>query len=53
MERLPLCVLSITKRLPNQITVNTHFCYSFIITFTNANVNLPNMKKETYQDFAS
>jgi hypothetical protein len=51
MERLPLCVLSITKRLPNQITVNTHFCYSFIITFTNANV--AKYEKETYQDFAS
>jgi response regulator RpfG family c-di-GMP phosphodiesterase len=39
-------VLSITKRLPNQITVNT-FCYSFIITFTNANVNLQYEKKHT------
>jgi hypothetical protein len=50
MERLPLCVLSITKRLPNQITVNTYFFYSFIITFTKKRKFA---KYETYQDFAS
>jgi hypothetical protein len=31
LRRLPLCVLSITKRLPNQITVNTLFAIHLLL----------------------
>jgi hypothetical protein len=52
MERLPLCVLSITKRLPNQITVNPLLLFIYYYIYQ-CKRKFANMKKETYQDFAS
>ncbi|MFT4984276.1 MAG: two-component system alkaline phosphatase synthesis response regulator PhoP [Flavobacterium sp.] len=46
MERLPLCLLNITKRLPNQITVNTYFLLFIYYYIYQCKRKFANMKKK-------